>query len=265
MPNSNAKILWAEMRRGEIEQAGERGCVALVPVGSIEQHGAHLPVDTDISNAFEVSQAVARKLNHVIVAPPVWWGFSPEWMSFGGTISLRSDTFLHLLGDICDSIARHGFRRIVIVNGHGSNTPLLSVVVNDFILRNGFPIISVTYWEFAAQEVAKIRRSRLGGMGHAGELETSLQLLCRPSLVAMEDAVPGYVGPKSNWGVSIGTPKDMFDYGFASVSRDRAKTDPIGVMGDPTVADAGTGRAILDAVIDGLTRMVEEYRESHFI
>ena len=263
MASSNEKFLWQEMRRGEIGEAAERGCVVLVPVGSIEQHGPHLPVDCDIHCAYEVCKELAQRLNDVIVAPPISPGYSPEWMSFKGTLSLRSQTFMSLVGDICDSIAHHGFRRIIIINGHGSNDPWLEGVVHDFIGRNGFPIIGVTYYEFAAQEAARIRRSKVGGMGHAGELETSLQLLWRPGLVAMEEAFAG-TRETANWGVETGTPKDMFEYGFVWLSRDRARSVPDGMMGDPTVADAGTGQKILDAVIDCITKLIEEARESEF-
>ena len=119
---SNKKVMWQEMWRHEFEDALERDPVVIVPVGSVEQHGPHCPMDVDISAPFYMAVAVAQRVDDfpVIVAPPVWSGFTHYNMGFPGTINLRLETFQNLLADIFRSIYANGFKRIISVNGHGA-------------------------------------------------------------------------------------------------------------------------------------------------
>src|SRR5690554_3881324 len=111
---------WSEMTSPEIAKASEECAVVLLPIGAIEQHGPHLPVDTDISGAWEVAKELARRKPYSIVAPPVWWGLSGSHRAFAGTLTLRPATFYALLHDICVSLIDQGFQKIVLVVGHGS-------------------------------------------------------------------------------------------------------------------------------------------------
>src|SRR5690348_933063 len=107
-------IEWMHLRQPEIEALPRDRTVLLLPTGSVEQHGPHLPVDTDIHSAYEICLRVARAAAEpTIVLPPMWWGTSPHHMAFAGTISLSSETFSALVVDICRSLQRHGFERIV--------------------------------------------------------------------------------------------------------------------------------------------------------
>ena len=99
-----AKLLWAEMTRLEIAEAAQNDTLVILPVGAIEQHGPHLPVNTDTCDAYEIAKLVATRERDVVVAPPVWWGYSPYHAGFAGTISLRPDVYLDLLQDVCDGI-----------------------------------------------------------------------------------------------------------------------------------------------------------------
>jgi creatinine amidohydrolase len=126
------------MRMPEIAQARDRGAVVLIPVGAIEQHGPHLPVDTDIHGAHAASLAVARDRAHVIVAPPVWWGLSSAHRGFAGLLSLRPETFVAVLCDLCDSLIDDGFRRVILVVAHGSNKPAVAIVVQTMMRTRRF-------------------------------------------------------------------------------------------------------------------------------
>ena len=120
---TNKKIMWQEMLRHEFEMAIPQNPVVVVPVGSVEQHGPHNPMDVDISAPFHMAAEVARRIDDfpVIVAPPVWSGFTHYNMGHAGTISLQLETFQALIADICRSIHANGFERIITVNGHGGN------------------------------------------------------------------------------------------------------------------------------------------------
>ena len=118
------KLTWPE-----IDDAIEMGKVCVVPCGSVEQHGPHLPLDVDIvcpqGIAYGAGRAVPDKM---LVLPPVWYGYTGHVMDFPGTINTHYETFIHQVLDITKSLAYHGFKKIVLLNGHGSNMPNLDLV-----------------------------------------------------------------------------------------------------------------------------------------
>jgi creatinine amidohydrolase len=252
-------VLWAEMSRLEIARAAGTDTLVIVPVGAIEQHGPHLPVNVDTVDAFEIAKLVARRERDVLVAPPVWWGYSPYHARLAGTISLRPETYLALLQDVLDAIMSHGFRKIFLLNGHGGNRNLLSVAVFECMRRTGVSVASASYWDLAADQIAAIRESPKGGMAHACELETSLQLVLQPSLVRMELATCELVDPRKSYGTSLSF-RDLMDFGAVTTGYDIATTDPTGILGDPTLASAEKGQRILVAVLDGISKFIKENR-----
>ena len=254
-----ATILWAEMSRLEIADAAKTDTLVIVPVGAIEQHGPHLPVNVDVVDAFEIAKLVARRERNVLVAPPVWWGYSPYHARMPGTISLRPETHLALLQDILDGIISHGFRKIFLLNGHGGNRNLISVAVFECMRRTGVSVAAASYWDLASAQIAAIRESPKGGMAHACELETSLQLVFQPALVRMELATRELVDPRKSYGTSFSF-RDLMDFGAVTTGYDIATTDPTGILGDPTLASAEKGERILEAVLDGISEFIKEYR-----
>jgi creatinine amidohydrolase len=252
-------ILWAEMSRPEIAHAATTDTLVIVPVGAIEQHGPHLPVNVDVVDAFEISKLVARRERNVLVAPPVWWGYSPYHARMPGTISLRPETYLGLLQDILDGIISHGFRKIFLLNGHGGNRSLISVAVFECMRRTNVSVASASYWDLATEQIAVIRESSRGGMAHACELETSLQLVFQPALVRMELATRELVDSRKSYGTSYSF-RDLMDFGAVTTGYDIATTDPTGILGDPTLASAEKGARILEAVLDGISKFIKEYR-----
>ena len=120
---ASVKYDYAEMIWNEVRDAATQDRVALLPVATYEDHGPHLPVDVDVVLATEICRrAAARIPDEVVLAPPVTHGYSPHHMDFHGTITIRWDTFINYVRDVCCSLAYHGFKRILIINGHGSNT-----------------------------------------------------------------------------------------------------------------------------------------------
>jgi len=251
------RVLWQELRRPQLEEAAKAAAIVIVATGSIEQHGPHLPVDTDINSAYEVAVRTARSIDEfpVLVAPPVWFGAAKYSMAFTGTISLEQDTFVRLIRDICVSIHAHGFQKILLVNGHGGNGALLSALTIELAYQEIF----VAYADctgLIAEELRKIGESEVGGICHAGEYETSIQLYLQPELVDMSRAVK-----------EIKTPPTSFQSYDARVPGRvwypiHLKTPSIsGVAGDPTVASAAKGKQFVDAGVRELTRFVREFHE----
>jgi creatinine amidohydrolase len=178
---------WTELRSPELAALAQADALVLLPVGSMEQHGPHLPVDTDSLLAETVSLHAAGLLataHPVVVGPTVWTGMSEHHMRFAGTITLSFDTFAAVLRDVCRSIQRHGFTRIMLVNGHGGHQAPLQVLVGELSQSLAHPVQALTYWALDASKQA------YGGILtdqtrvlHACEAETSMVLAIAPASV----------------------------------------------------------------------------------
>ena len=161
----------------EVNEAVGQKKVIVLPVGSVEQHGHHLPLDVDVKL---VSRSALRRragARTMLVLPPVSYGFCHHVMDFPGTINVSPSTFVNLLIDIATSVAYHGFTRIVIVNGHGSNHPLVEQAARQVTLRTGALCLNISWWQLVAEYWnEEVRESGPGGCAHACELETSMYM-----------------------------------------------------------------------------------------
>lgn len=249
-------MLWEELSWPQIEQNRQEGSVVVVPCGSMEQHGRHLPVNTDSAIVFEVARGAAERVAGVLVAPLVWTGLSPHHLDFPGTISLGLETYAALIGDVCRSIARHGFRKIALVNGHGGNQALLQALALSLRHELRVHLLALSYWNLIAQEAAAIRESAPGGIAHACEMETSIQLYLHPDRVKMGEAVSHPVRPALSF-----LAKDLLLPGKAQLPAPFRERTPSGVMGDPTTATAEKGRRFLEAAVERLAECLREFRE----
>jgi len=193
--NPRKVLLWESTRR-EIREALEGGRLkaAIVPTGSTEQHNEHLAMIQDTASAVLVAQQAALQLYpQVIVSTPVPVGISPYWMERKGTLTLRPETFLAMVFDICDSLRQHGLKTIFIVNGHGGNNEPLKTHLAEFRSKLGINIDACSYWEaYSASEETKeiVKRIMQTGPesvpGHASEFETSFALAAFPERVHRE-------------------------------------------------------------------------------
>jgi creatinine amidohydrolase len=247
---TNKKILWQEMWRHEFEAALQNDPVVIVPVGSIEQHGPHCPMDVDIAAPFYLAARVAQRIEDfpVIVAPPVWSGFTHYNMGFPGTISLRLETFQMLLADIFRSIDANGFKRIVSVNGHGGNAAPCRAVSWQVAEEDIFTL-SFNWWDMVATELEEWSDTN-ENVGHAGEWETALQLYLRQHLVDKSRVVKDQTGTQPFTGETA----------FAEFAERRRDTqEGTGVMGDATAATAQKGERIFELACQRLEKLVREY------
>jgi creatinine amidohydrolase len=190
--NPRKVLLW-ESTRKEIREALESGRLkaALVPTGSTEQHNEHLAMIQDTASAVLVAQQAALELYpQVIVSTPVPVGISSYWMERQGTLTLRPETFLAMVFDICESLRTHGIKTIFIVNGHGGNDQPLKSHLAEFRAKLGGNIDVCSNWEAytssdeTKDEVKKIMQSGLENVpGHSAEFETSFALAAFPERV----------------------------------------------------------------------------------
>jgi creatinine amidohydrolase len=245
----------AEMTWEEAAEAAGAGRLAILPVGSTEAHGPHLPLDVDTHQAGHVAALVAEEVD-AVVAPTLPYGYASTWMNFPGTVSLSAETFQQVVVETVGSLVQHGFRRVMILNAHRPNGTSIDVaarrVVDALPAGSDAEITALSYWEPGAAAVHALRRSAVGGMGHACEFETSFQLATRPELVHM-DRLDGVNPPLVGWDlVAPGEPSRTYGKWPAP------SADHPAIFGDPTVASAESGRAFLDAVVHGLVSLIGE-------
>ena len=253
----DAVSVWmSDMTYEDVANALKRPNVVLVPCGAIEQHGRHLPMDTDIRIASEFCRAAAESVRDevaVLVVPPLPFGISEHHMAFPGTLSVRPETFIAVLSEITECLVRHGFKRFILVNGHGGNQGALHVVAQKLRLDAGAQhVYYFNEWLLAAEAFERIRESPPGGANHACEYETSLYLEIAPQAVRVDRAVREMPPPLVDGGVA-----DLFVPGPYSWVQGR-DFSVSGVEGDPTLATAEKGRTLFAAAVGKLASLACE-------
>ena len=183
-------LLYERLSWPQVRDAVGEDRVCLIPAGTLEDHGPHLPIDTDTRIASEICRRAAAALpDDVVLLPPIIHGYTPHHMAFPGPITIGWETFVKHAVDIGTSLARHGFRRMLFLNGHGSNIPLMEMAARLVGLEHpGVLAASAFYLTSPAglAAVERVRTSERGGMGHACELETSIYLAIDPDAVRMD-------------------------------------------------------------------------------
>jgi creatinine amidohydrolase len=245
----------AEMTWQEVASL-DRATIVVVPFGAMEQHGRHMPLETDAL----IAEALCRRLDgslggQLLVLPTQWLGLSTHHMGFAGSLTASVDTYLSLAAEIIGSIAQSGFQKILVLNAHGGNATALDVVLTK--LRLSHPasrIVLVTYWNIAARELAALRESEQGGMGHACELETSLVLAEKPRAVRADR-----MQADGRWPASPFFAKDMLAGGPAAVSRSFSDISTFGAVGDPGTASAEKGEKFFEAILVRLRELVRAF------
>lgn len=247
-------VRWGELRAPELRALADEDAAVVVPVASIEQHGPHLPTMTDTLLGTSVAYAAAERLvaagRPCVVTSPVWSGLSEHHMAFGATLSVDVETFGALLRGVVGSLARHGFRRVLLLNSHGGNIAALRAVVDS--LAPAHPelrLVTATYWHLAADLVDPLLETQRS-IRHAGEAETSLVLALRPELVD-EAALTAAACPDPR---DAGERREEDAYRWQSF----AERTPSGALGDPRAATAEKGQELLDRLAGRLAeRLVD--------
>jgi len=246
------KLTWPEMR-----EAAAQGRVIVLPVGSTEQHGPHLPLDVDNFLCHSVCEGAARLVpDDMLLMPQLSYGFNWHHIDFPGTIGIDWDNYARFLLDIIKSVAHHGFRKMLIVNGHGSNRPLIEVAARQATMDNDAVVAAFSYFELATQTVHEVRESPKGWVAHADEIETSLYLYLRPDGVRKElAAAENNMLPSDFWWQDLegGARVGMMEW-WSTFSHS-------GVLGDPTLGSADKGKRLYKACTEELAKLVREFKD----
>jgi creatinine amidohydrolase len=228
------EIEWARLKASEIAALAKRNAIVILPIGSTEQHGPHLPTQVDSRLATEVAHRAARRMTHehpTIVAPTIPYGMSEHHMSLSGTITLDYATMAAVLGCACESIT----------------------FITEFTVRHRVPIAGGTYWNIAQKEIAAILEKQ-EYLLHACEAETSMMLALTPELIDRDELSqmhgPYIPGLSAIAGVNPGV------YRWRQLS----SRSPIGVIGEAGAASPEKGVRLLDAISDAVARALLEER-----
>lgn len=248
-------VYLGELTTEEAARAVRESPVILLPAGAFEQHGPGLPLATDTIRAAALAERLAQALGgRALVGPQLPVGVSPHHLSLAGTITLTTTTFATVTREYVQSLYHHGWRKILVITGHGGNNATLGTVAQDFLVTHPdlefawTPVTVLAPEAVAAQEKTGIR-------GHSGTAETAQMLHLAPHLVRTARLTPGTTAPEqldplARLARSVNHPSLALPY---------ARLSPNGVLGDPRPATAEGGREILDTALARLTDFVEEW------
>jgi creatinine amidohydrolase len=243
MPSS---VLLQELSWPEVKEAMAAGrTTAVFACGAVEQHGPHLPTGTDDYLGTAIAERAARIAGNALVAPTIRPGLSEHHMWFPGSFTLRPSTFVALIEDYCESLARHGFERIVLFPSHGGNTDTMRAEA-PLLARAFHGRADVSVWlrpdlmRRSAELLEPLGVTAGQAGAHAGFTETSMMLQYRPDLVHMEHAAPGRSDEEFYRPENVAhSQMESFLYGIQTQS-------PNGILGDPVGSTAEAGEDLLE-------------------
>jgi len=245
----------------EINEAVAQKKVVILPVAAVEQHGHHLPIDVDVKQVESICEEAGRRApESMLVMPPVQYGYCHHVLDFPGTISIQPTTFVSYLLDITRSLAWHGFERIIVINGHGSNHPLVEQVGRQTNLQTDALCAFLSWWQLGAGYWnSDLRESGPGGSAHACELETSMYLHLDEAGVR-KDRIRGSVhedvieipgADKWQWvDLTMGS-------GPAGIVGWTSQMSTTGSIGTPELASAEKGAKLFEHVVTELVELVQ--------
>jgi creatinine amidohydrolase len=251
-----------EMTSAEVAVALETTRTVLLPVGATEDHGAHLPLGTDMFEAREICRRTAVALAAhgcpVVIGPTIPFGVSTFHMGFPGTITLTSSTLILVLKEVMHSLYAHGFRNICLIHGHDGNLPQMMVAAQDLINETPDATVVVMNWmvelakAYAKGDLIKSKK----GESHGGEGETARIIATHPELVDLDKAQEFYLDPRDLR--KIQSPEHMkTGGGLFYPTRSYKDLTPVGSIGNPALATEETGEKGYAAIVDWLTMVIK--------
>ena len=253
---------WGTLTRAEIAAARDAGALPVLTVGAVEQHSDHLPVDTDCLSAYQISmQAAARCASpHVLVLPSPSFGFSPHHRAWPGTITLSLETFVGLVTDVIESLHRTGFKRMLIVNGHGGNQgPLTSACTA--LASRGIEVGYVNYMSPGQKQWLELLPGTTRGVAHACAYETSLQMALRPAEADRIAAKIANLPPRAGPSYAAGNAPDPIRAAGAYFAPIFAAGD-VGYVGDPAASTVAAGEAMIEATVAALATFFTDFAQT---
>ena len=233
--------------------------VAIVPVGSTEQHGYHLPLGTDTYVAITLAEAAGEETGAVLV-PPAWFGWSPDHMVLPGTISIRPEILSEYLYDIIDSLNHHGFDKIIVINGHRIvNITWMQIAAERAQRKLG---VKVRIFDPAYMSKDIVEELDFGAVGHAEEIETSHMMYRYPEFTKLEKAVDNPIKPVELYSVDPSYKNDTLCY-VPSTIEDAKKHAKIagGANGEPTKSSKEKGKVYHDHLVKNLVKIIKTLQQ----
>jgi len=251
------KIRYEEYAWPEIREAVRRDPLVVLPTGTTEQHGPHMPLMVDYLCASEVALRAAELADEPkpLVMQPICYAFNEHHLDFPGTIAIDGDTLVKYIVCIGKSLAHHGFRHILIVNGHGSNVPYIDAAARA-ITNHTEAICAACFWSAFIPDGTDLRLEvPRASDRHAGEKETSAVLHLRPDLVDMTKAADSLHEPQRSeniWHRERGS-RVLFQEFFS-------RNTSTGIIGNAVPATAEKGKRMVELSAEGLAKFYGEFR-----
>jgi len=262
MPSVREIYTFDELTWPEVNEAVAMGKIPILPTGSVEQHGHHLPLKVDHLCATAVATEAARLQPGLsLVMPAVSYGYVHHVMDFPGSMNIHFEHFIQYVFDICKSLAYHGFKKMILVNGHGSNHNLVDMVARRVIVETDASCAFCSWWQLLKVNPGFDQQWREsvfpGGCSHACELETSMMLHLAPQEVRRdrirsEIARTNQLGSKFIW-------SDLFAKGAMGLIEWTSQYSDSGVIGEAEKATAEKGKIVFEEASRNLAAFVAEY------
>ncbi|QDU13900.1 Creatinine amidohydrolase [Gimesia maris] len=241
---------YAEMTAVELKKISREETLVILPIAAVEQHGPHMPTGTDDIICTAVAEKVEERLKEkIVLLPTLWLGASQHHLRWGATLTSRVENYETLLCEICESLLKAGFRRVMILNGHGGNIGPMQIALRR--LQVDFPncqLLAASYWSIAEEEIASVMQGDCKTVGHACEAETSLIMYLRPELVRsarvenFDDYAP-----------------DVVDGVY--VCRDMFQRTSAGATGRPDLASAEKGDKMFSQIVKRVSDVIGHLTE----
>jgi creatinine amidohydrolase len=246
---------WNELSREQIGELAEKAMVILA-IGATEQHGPHLPVETDnvLVNAIaEKSVEKAGKKIPIVLGPSMPFGFSHHHFLYPGVLSLSIQTLLTVLNELVESIIKSGFKKIFILNGHGGNEEIIRLTARELALKHPVTIGAASYWTIAAEGIADYAAAHQlsGAPGHAGQFETSLMLALKPELVQLDNLS---LASSNRMAIEM-----SIDPGKAKIENNAVWKQIDGFTDHPKLAKAEYGKELLERITEAVAGQFADF------
>ena len=249
-------MLLHEMKSTEVREYIKKNTVLILPTGSTEQHGPHLPTKVDIFIPYTIALKAAEKTGS-IVAPPIYYGYNEKELAFPGTASVSIVSFQNYVMEVCRSFWKTGFKKIIILNGHRGNRFIIHAIINLLAEQTDVKCAGLDYYDLVKDIAEKVRESSIGGMQHACEFETSVMLYIDENNVDMKKA-------KAEFSPFLGnkyTDHDMTFDPIVFMTAPFEKRTKSGVLGDPTLANKEKGKALFEGATERLIEFIHYFQK----
>jgi creatinine amidohydrolase len=245
------EIFMHYLTREEVTRRAKEGYAIVVPLAATEQHGPHLPVFTDSLICEHIVTGAIRKAAEtvrVLMMPVLTVGCSQHHLSFGGTLSFTSMTYMQMLRDIGESLVADGFKKIIFINAHGGNESIMVQTANDLAVKHPVWVASTAYWRVARSALMELNASEIGMVpGHAGGFESAAVMALMPELVRTERMQTTHVNRE--W-IHASTPGTF-------IGRHGELTGYDGYTDAPHKATAEAGRIYLETIVNCVADWLE--------